>query len=107
MFDQKNGLLVDIETITATQSQPQVRCGRCSGILVLITLFAFLQFYSVVRRNSKVHYLTGSLIIIIIIIIIIFRKWSIFCLLRKKKKKRQKKIDEVNIFDYLGLFMMF
>ena len=30
-------------------------------VLVLISLFAFFQFYSLLRQNGKVHYLAGSL----------------------------------------------
>ena len=42
-----------------------------SKVELLIPLFTFFQFYSVVRRNSKVHTSASPLFLLIIIIIII------------------------------------
>ena len=38
-----------------------------SRVSVLISLFAFLQFYPVVNRNGKVHYSAGSLLVLLTI----------------------------------------
>ena len=41
----ENGLLVDIETTTMMQSQPQVRCWRCSGIEVRESCSSSIYIY--------------------------------------------------------------
>ena len=41
-----------------------------SKVLVLISLFAFFQLYSVVSRDSQVHYPASSFIIFVVVVVV-------------------------------------